>query len=171
MNTSSPPNRVWYCNWYCRALEGVRESGCREGRWGRERERGWERLAQKVKLSNNSCWKLIKIQTDQIVILGVWSFKNDAGRKDEKIGVISIYTRDKMLIHAGMATYLFSNPVWLWRIFADSFFRPNQKDITIEVSMPLYFHSVSKVFSSSESQLTWLIKRDMKVLLLLNQSH
>lgn len=151
------PYRVWYCHWYCTILEGLGESKCREK----------EKVAQKSKeKSNNSCWKLIEIQTDQNMILWVWSFKNNAGRKDEKIDVISISTRDKTLIHAGMAAYLFSNPVWLWRIFADSFSRPNQKRIIIQVTTPLHFHSVSKVFSSSESRLTWLIKRDMKALLL-----
>lgn len=129
----------------------------------RRRESEWASLAQKMELSNYSCRKSIKIQTDQNVILGVWSFKHNAGRKDEKIKVIRICERQN--------AYSRWDPVWLWRIFADSSsFRPSREDVTIQVATPWHFYSVSKVFSSSESQLTCLIKRDMKVLLLLNQS-
>lgn len=40
---------------------------------------------------------------------------------------------------------------------------------TTQVTVPLHFHFVSKMFSSS--QLTCLIKRDTSAPLLLNQSH
>lgn len=46
-----------------------------------------------------------------------------------------------------------------------------RKHIIIHVTTAVISLRLQSVFSSSESQLTWLIKRDMKALLPLNQSH
>lgn len=88
--------------------------------------------------------------------------------------MISIYTIDKMLHHAGTVTYLSSSEhdfeESLQELFISFHAKKKKKEgITIQVMMPMHFHSIPKVFCSS--QLTCLIKRDINALLLLNQSH